>query len=104
MAVSGGARGRWGANRDDFDLLLELSEVELAGHACQISRWRFWHGRSRNRVLLQELQGLTAGVFVAIAEVIKDSMRYFSVDVLQDLSEIVVCHVYMGGELSPSCR
>ena len=83
MAVSGGARG---SQRHHLHLVLELSEVELPGHAGEICCGRVRHGRGRDAVLLQQLQGLAACVLVAIAQVIKDSMGDFRMDLLQDVS------------------
>ena len=83
MAVSGGARWPQGHH---LHFLLELSEVELPGQAGEVSGWGVRHGGCRDAVLLQQLQGFTTGVFVAIAQVIKDSMGDFRMDLLQDVS------------------
>ena len=83
MAVSGGARG---SQRHHLHLVLELSEVELPGQAGEICCGRIRHGRGRDAVLLQQLQGLAACVLVAIAQVVKDSMGDFRMDLLQDVS------------------
>ena len=83
MAASGGARRpQW----HHLHLFLEPSEVELPGQAGEVSGGRVGHGRGRDAVLFQQLQGLTAGVFVTIAQVIKDSMGNFRMDLLQDVS------------------
>lgn len=83
MAASGGARRPQGHH---LHLLLELGEVELPGQAREVSGGCVRHGGCRDAVLFQQLQRFTAGVFVAIAQVIKDSMGNFRMDLLQDVS------------------
>jgi len=83
MAASGGARR---PQRHHLHLLLELSKVELAGQAREVCCRRVGHGSRGDAVLLQQLQGLAARVFVAIAQIIKDSMGDFRMDLLQDVS------------------
>ena len=83
MAASGGARRPQGHY---LHLLLELSEVELPGQAREVCCWRVGHGRGGDAVLLQQLQRFTAGVLVAIAEVIKDSIGDLLMDLLENVS------------------
>lgn len=83
MAASSGGRG---PQRHHLHLVLELSEVELPGQTSDVCGGCIWHGGCGDAVLLQQLQRFTAGVLVAIAKVIKDSMGDLRMDLLQDVS------------------